>query len=139
MNADGITAIDISCHVVTTIYIVDVTSSYQHTGRITGREGGTVDGFLRNGLFGVARIDIGHTASAIDIVDLHAFRFYGNVNTIIIGHRSLVTTTIEITDQTAFQVPGRTDGHRSLVVTTKHTTNLVSIARWARERGVDAH
>ena len=139
VNADSITTKDITCNIVTTIYVIDVASSNQHTSRITGRERSSFDSFLRNGFLSLVRINIGHTASAIDIVHLHAFRFYSNVNAVWMSHCTLVTTTIKISNLAAFQVPGRTDGHLCLIVTAKHTANLVGIARWAREGGVDSH
>ena len=55
------------------------------------------------------------------------------------GHCSQVTTTIEVTNQTAFQFPCRTDGHLGLVVTTEETTNLEGITAGIRETGVNVH
>ena len=55
------------------------------------------------------------------------------------GHSALITTTIEIADQTTLQIPLRTDGHRSLVVSTEETANLESVAAGVRETGVNTH
>ena len=84
-------------------------------------------------------INIRHTATAKDIVRLHAVGSDGQENTLGMGHCTLVTATIDVSHLTNLQVPLRTDGHGCLVVTTEQTTHLVGTTAGIREAGVDAH
>ena len=137
VDTDGITAIDRTRHVVTAIDIVDITATYQHTGCQLVRELiNQVSIFVLVLQVRTRRIvtvyrwhHVSHTATTIDIVNHQRINIgYIRVNlqqqTLWTGHLAAVTTTIEVTDLTALQVPRRTDMHLCLVVTTKQTAYL---------------
>ena len=69
VNTYGITTEHITRYVITTIYIVDITTRNQHTGSIVGWEEITVNGLLLNQF--LVWVHICHTASAIDIMYSH--------------------------------------------------------------------
>ena len=100
MNTYGITAINVTCDIVTTIYIINITSINQQTGSITRRECYTTDGFLFNVV--LVRIHVSHTTAAIDIIYLEIRRVKHKEDTFRISHGSLITTTVEVTNQAAF-------------------------------------
>ena len=69
VNTYGITTEHITRYVITTIYIVDITTRNQHTGSIVGWEEITVNGLLLNQF--LVWVHICHTAPAIDIMYSH--------------------------------------------------------------------
>ena len=126
MDTHGITAIDIAGDIVTAIHIVDVATLNQHAGGIAGRIISAIDGLLINGCLGW--VHIGHSASAKDVLNLQIIgvgRIDMQENTILIGHSSLITTAVKVTDDTLLQVPLRTDSHRGFVVAAKYTREIV--------------
>ena len=120
------TAIDHARDIITTIDVIDITTTNMHTGCITSRTEHTFDGFFIDSL---SWIHVCHTAAAIDIIDYQSIRVHRQVDTFLVCHRTTVTTRIQVTYLSAVQVPPGTDIHRSLVVTTKHTRELVGITR----------
>ena len=134
MDTDGITAIDSTCHVVTTIYIMHIATAYQRTCRQFVRELikqislGILVFQVRTGRIDPVhgRHNICHTATAIEIVDDEAgVVFDFKEQALGTGHRTPVTTTIQVTHLTGKQVPRRTDRHLCLVITTKEAANLI--------------
>ena len=99
MNTYRITAIDVSCNIITAIDIINIAGIHQHAGCIACREPSASDCFLLNGVLG--RIDVSHTTTAIDIVHLHVCGVQHQIDTLRVRHGSLVTTAIEVTNQTA--------------------------------------
>ena len=135
IHANGIAAIDTSSDVVTAIDVVDVSATYNHTCReacrelvlwialfihimqlnLTGQHIGAIS----------HRTDIGHTAAAIDIINLDGgVRPDFQQQAFWACHSTLITTTIEIPDFSCLEVPRWTNGHISLIVTAKHATYL---------------
>ena len=93
-------------------------------------------------------MNICHTATAIDIVDNQLFLLLISTFRIRInlqqqshrtGHRSSVTTGVEVSDLTLLQVPLRTDMHRLQVVAAKETTDLEGSTGRIGIAGVEAH
>ena len=78
VDTHGITAIDITGYIVSTIDVVDVACLYQHAGRITGGEESAINGLFRDII--LIRVHIGHSATAEDVVNLHASRLDGHVD-----------------------------------------------------------
>ena len=75
------------------------------------------------------RTDIGHTTTAIEVLDNDiGIIFDIQQQALRTGHRTLVTTAIEVADATAFQVPCRTDLHLCLVVSAKDAGEIEGIA-----------
>ena len=108
---------------------------------------GDID-IVRGHIFTGHRINgtyIGHTATAIDVVNLKRLDWIGDcwVNiqqqTYGTGHISLVTAAIYVTDEAALQVPGRTDSHLRHIVSAKEATYLVVWTGGIGKAGVDTH
>ena len=137
VDTHGITAIHITRDIVATIDVIDVAGCHQHAGGIVCREKVALNRLCRNGR--LVGVHISHTATAIDVVNLHVWRSQCQMNTRLAGHGTLVTAAINIPDLAAFQSPNRTDGHLGLVVATKQATNLVVTTARIREAGVDSH
>ena len=144
----GITAIHTTCDIVTTIDIVDVTTTNQHTGRQACREFvNLITVFIMQ--LNVRRQDIKavshwtnicHTTSAIDIVHLDgAVSHNFQQQSLRVRHSTLITTAIEVSDLSVFQVPYWTNGHICHVVTTKESANLEGITAGIGQTGVDSH
>ena len=140
VHGDSITAIDSTSHVVTAIYIVDVTAKHSHTGREASGEFISGERITSNRDAVLRWHHIRHTATAIEVVDdegrvildfkQQAFRT---------GHGTLITTTVEVTYLTTQQVPRRTNMHLRQIVTTKEAPHLELAAAGLREGCVDAH
>ena len=110
---------------------------------------GDID-IVRGHIFTGHRINgthIGHTATAIDVVNLERLARIGFIEfgvniqqqTYGTGHVSLVTTAIYVTDEAALQVPSRTDSHLCHIVTAKEATYLVIWTGGIGKAGVDTH
>ena len=97
IDTDGITTIDNACHVVTAIYIVNVSTAHKHScrelvGEIVARQ------VIRRCIFTIdRRLHVSHTTAAIEVVDneggmlrnLHQQAF-GT------GHVTPITTAVEV-------------------------------------------
>ena len=162
IDADGIAAIHYASDVVTAIYIIYIASSHQHTSRQLVGE--MIDELVirvsvsevchRHDIAVHRRPHVGHTATAIDILNLkfvldglflcirQSGRHFGvdlQQQTLGAGHITLVAAAVEISDSAALQVPCRHDVHLGKVVAAEETTNLVFITLYEGEQVVDAH
>ena len=127
MDTHGIAALDITRNIVAAIDIVDITSGYQQSGRITFRE--RIERAVRRRSrqpwhAPLIRVHIRHAATPIDIVDDHILAVDNQQDTLWMRHGPGIATAIKVSDQSPLQVPCRTDGHRSLVIAAKETANL---------------
>ena len=140
IDIDGITAIDGTRHVVTTIYIMHIAAAYQRAGRQLVGE--AIARQVRTWrIFTIhRRFHVCHTATAIQVINDEAGVILNfKEQTLRRGHRAAVTTTIEVANLTRQQVPRRTDVHLSLIVATKEAAYLISTTTWLREAEVNAH
>ena len=139
-DTHGITAIDLTRHVVAAIDIVDITAFHEHTGCQPVGEvvaGEVQDRRIEAVLLGIY---VGHTAAAIEVIhDEGGCRGDLQQQTVGARHGTLVTAAVEVTDLTTLQVPGGTDGHLGQVVAAEEAANLEGTAAGERETGVDAH
>ena len=122
----GRATIHLSGNIITTIYIIDISTFQCQVSRKTVRKGSPID---TDGLLWMIHIaswnHISLTAATIDIIDLDSrFRFDSDEHTFKAGHVTLITTGIEVTDLTTLQIPYRTNSHGGLIVSTEETTNL---------------
>ena len=127
MNFDIGTIIHFTGDIVTTINVVDFSVGDINAGRISGIKIVTIKIFsldvANTIVFG--RVYIGHTATAIHIVDADVCTLQSQENTIGIGHGTAVTTRIQVVDRGRLQIPCGTYCHDFLVVTTKHAVYVV--------------
>ena len=140
-DTNSITAIDLTGNIVAAIHIIHITSADNHTCRIAFREVITFESFRRLSIDSThLRTDIGHTAAAIEIVDNDLGLFLDiQEQALRTGHRTLVTTAIEVTDDTILQIPYRADFHFSLVVAAKDTGEVESITGEVALEGRQLH
>ena len=74
------------------------------------------------------RTNIGHSATAIEILNVYLRgRANSQEKSLWTRHCTLVTTAVEVADDTGLQVPYRTNLHLSLVVAAKDTSEVVGI------------
>ena len=123
-DTHGIAEIDTATHVVTTIDVMNLTTTHNHTGSKIIREA-ILGNFLHccRCLSRTAfRAHIGLTATAIDIIDVY-LGVHTDVkeDTFFRSHASLVATAIEVLDAARLQMPLRSDAHVGLVITAKDT------------------
>ena len=140
MDTNGIAAIYSTCYVVTTIYVIYMSTIYQHTSRqFTGE---IISFQVRTWYIFVVyrRLHVCHTATAIEIIDdKGGVIFDFKEQALWRCHVTTVTTAVEVTHLTSEQVPCRTDRHLSLVVSAKETAYLIGATTWLREGGIDTH
>ena len=140
MDTDSISAIDGTCHVVATIYIIYMSSIYQYTGRQLAGEVIAIQVRTRTVFAVHRRHHVGHSAATIEVIDDEGGIVLDlQEQTFGTGHVALVATAVEVTYLTCQEVPRRTDVHRCRIVSTKEAAYLVGTAAGLREGGVDAH
>ena len=127
MNFNIGTIIHFTGDIVTTINVVDFSVGDIHAGRVTRIESVTIKRFGRDIAHAIIAtgIHVGHTATAIHIVDADVGTLQSQENTIGIGHGTTVTTRIQVVDRGLLQIPSGSYAHDFLVVTTKHAVYVV--------------
>ena len=123
VNTYGSAAIDHAADIVAAIDIVDGAAIDHQSGCILSRIGHTIDDSSQDIV--LSRIDVGHSASTIDIVHLQIVGAQHQDDTLRVGHGTMVTTRVEVTYLAFFQMPLGSNGHISLVVASEDTRELV--------------
>ena len=130
VHTQGVTAIDTACDVIAAIDIIDVTALYKHTGGQTRGEKLIrilVQCDARQIRVWNIRMHVGHTAAAKDVINfehLVLIRVDIEYQSILAGHGTLVAAGVDVSDESAPQIPPRADSHRGLVVAAEERAYL---------------